>query len=354
MLKKLITSLLSYAIGIAKRSRYIQNVFESPFDLSKYPKKGTFVDSHGDSHNLLEGLRSKIRPGWQRMLVQQKTEVTPEYLERQKTYGELALKKILPIIEALGKSVVGSKVLEVGCHSGGTSFAIAEYGAAEVVGTEFSGYKVKAVDSAEGKYDNRLIEVNEDLLQIRTKLASLFKLKNKVKFVDDDICNSTLPPKSFDIICSWEVLEHVHDAEGAFSSMSRLLNDGGLAIHEYNPFFSLNGGHSLCTLDTLWGHTRLSTSDFEKYLDQLRPQEKNKALAFFKAGLNRMTLYDLRTHLEKAKLEIVSIVPFTKEQHLNMINDKILSQTQRNYPNATLLDLCAPRVYVVARKKMEG
>jgi SAM-dependent methyltransferase len=258
---------------------------------------------------------------------------------------------MLPILDSLGKSVVNSTVLEIGCHSGGTSFALAECGASEVVGTEFSGYKVKAVESDDKLFENRLLEVNDDLLRIRNGLAALFKQNKKVKFVDDDICNSTLTPSYFDIICSWEVLEHLHDTENAFISISKLLKEDGIAIHEYNPFFCINGGHSLCTLDMLWGHTRLSESDFEEYLDKIRPSEKETALSFYKEGLNRMTLSDLRSQLEKANLEIISIVPFTKEQHLRMVDQKTLSQTQLNYPKATLLDLCSPRVYVVTKKK---
>ena len=349
-MKKILIPIISYAIGKAKRNKFVQNLFESPFDLNKFPQMGEFIDSEGNSHTLLNRLRSKIRPGWERMLKRQKTNIDNDYLQKQKSNGEIAVNKILPIIESLGKSIVNSSVLEIGCHSGGTSYSLAEYGASEVVGTEFSGYKVKAVESDEKKFKNQLVEVNDDLLRIRTRLAALFKQNKKVKFVDDDICNSTLTPSYFDIICSWEVLEHLHDTENAFISISKLLKEDGIAIHEYNPFFCLNGGHSLCTLDMLWGHTRLSKSDFEDYLDKIRPNERKKALSFYNEGLNRMTLNDLRTQLEKANLEIISIIPFTKEQHLRMVDQKTLSQTQLHYPKVTLLDLCSPRVYVVTKK----
>ncbi len=350
-MKKILTPIINYAIGKAKRNKFIQNLFEAPFDLSKFPQMGEYVDSYGNSYKLLSGLRSKIRPGWERALTPQKTNINKEYLLKQKSNGEIAVNKILPIIESLGKSIINSSVLEIGCHSGGTSFALAEYGAAEVVGTEFSGYKVESLESDKKMFENRLEEVNDDLQRIRSALAPLFKQNKKVKFIDDDICNTTLTPSSFDIICSWDVLEHLHDTENAFVSMYKLLKEGGIAIHEYNPFFSLNGGHSLCTLDMLWGHTRLSESDFEDYLEKIRPNEKEKALSFYKKGLNRMTLNDLRSQLKKANLEIISIIPFAKEQHLRMIDEKILSQTQLHYPKATLLDLCSPRVYVIIRKR---
>ena len=349
-MKKLVTSVLNYAIDKAKRNKFIQNLFESPFELSKYPKMGNYTDSYGNSFELLNGLRTKIRPGWERMLVSKKTDISKEYLLKQKHNGEIAVNKILPLVKSLGKSIENSSILEIGCHSGGTSFSLADCGASEVVGMEFSGYKVESVKKNGEGIDNQLLEVNDDLKRIRTNLATHFKQSEKVMFVDDDICNSTLKPSSFDIICSWEVLEHLHDTEKAFVSIYELLKEDGISIHEYNPFFCLNGGHSLCTLDFLWGHTRLNESDFSAYLDKIRPHEKERALSFYQKGLNRMTLYDLKAQLENAGLKIISILPFTKEQHLRMIDAEILSQTKSCYPKVNILDLSTPRVYVVVRK----
>ena len=172
------------------------------------------------------------------MLTSQKTTVNKEYLSKQKSNGEIAINKMLTIAESCGKSFANSTVLEVRCHSGSTSFSIADLGASEVIGTEFSGYKVESVEADKQDHESKLVEVNGELKNIRKGLAELFKNSNKVKFVDDDICNSKLPLASFDIICSWEVLEHLHDTERAFASMSKLLKEDGIMIHEYTPFFA--------------------------------------------------------------------------------------------------------------------
>lgn len=349
-MKKILTPIVSYAISKAKRNKFVQNLFESPFELNKFPKIGEFEDSFGHKHELLGGLRSKIRPGWEKMMTAQKTVVNSEYLLRQKSNGQIALSKILPIIESQGKTLSNSRILEVGCHSGGTSFSLAESGASEVVGSEFSGYKVEAVETSKKEFNNKLNEVNDELKNIRTELSKHFKNSSKVKFVDDDICNSTLHPSSFDIVCSWEVLEHLHDPKEAFNSINKLLKDDGLMVHEYNPFFCLNGGHSLCTLDMLWGHTQLNGIDFERYLDQIRPGERDRAYSFYEKGLNRMTLHDLNVYLKEANFDIISVLPFTKEQHVRMVDQDILKNTKQHYPNATLLDLSTPRVYVIAKK----
>jgi len=349
-MKKIITPVIKFAIDKVKRNKFVQNLFESPFDLSKFPKKGSFDDSYGNKIDLFDGLRTKIKPGWERMQSSGNTEISENFLKSKKEGGEIAINKILPIITSLGKTIEDCSFLEIGCHSGGTSFAAADLGAANVIGTEFSGYKVSSVENVDDKFENRLEEVNDHLKQMRKKLAKLYKHSGRVSFLDDDICNSKLQPSSFDVVCSWEVLEHLHDPEAAFKSIYNLLKDDGISIHEYNPFYCLNGGHSLCTLDFLWGHTRLSDNDFEKYIDQLRPDEKERALSFYRNGLNRMTLSQLDVYLKNAGLEIVSIIPFSKEQHLRMIDFEILTQTQKHYPSVTMQDLSSPRVFVIVRK----
>ncbi len=54
----------------------------------------------------------------------------------------------------------------------------------------------------------------------------------------DDISKSFLPDNSFDIITSWETLEHIVDIDSALANIKRILRSGGIAIHQYNPFFS--------------------------------------------------------------------------------------------------------------------
>lgn len=349
-MKKLLTPLITYAIDKAKKNKLIQNLFESPFELEKYPKMGTFTDSFGDEYELRDGLRTKIRPSWRKMLEDAKVDLSDDFLNRQMDHGRIAVEKMSPVIESMGKNINGSNILEVGCHSGGTSFALAENGASYVMGTEYAGYKVEAVDMESSEMENQLIEVNDDLNLTRERLADKFQIHSSVEFQDDDICSTRLPKNSFDIVMSWEVIEHLHDTGAAFKSMYEVTSPGGIMVHEYNPFFCLNGGHSLCTLDMLWGHTRLSNEDFARYLDELRPQEKERALSFYRKGLNRTTLADLNDEVSSAGWSDIAIIPFSKEQHLRMIDQDILRQTRRHYPKVTLQDLCTPRVYVIARK----
>jgi SAM-dependent methyltransferase len=182
------------------------------------------------------------------------------------------------------------------------------------------------------------------------RLKSIYSITDNVEFRDDDICKSSLEPNSFDVVCSWEVLEHLHDPKQAFNTISKLLKIGGISIHYYNPFFCINGGHSLSTLDFLWGHVRLNEQDVIDYIEKIRPNETERAISFYKNGVNRMTLTDLENILSESEMKVLDIIPFTKEQHLRMVDEQTLTQSMNNYPNIKLLDLAAPAVLVITQR----
>jgi SAM-dependent methyltransferase len=154
-------------------------------------------------------------------------------------------------------------------------------------------------------------------------------------------------------VMSWEVLEHLTRPEDAFRQIARILKPGSFAFHEYNPFFSMNGGHSLCTLDFLWGHARLQAADFEKYLEEIRPSEKSVALSFYRNNLNRMTLSELEHYVQQSGLSLLSLLPQWMKNHLTLVRSESLSQCNRVYPSAELIDLISPTVWVLLRKKDE-
>jgi hypothetical protein len=132
--------------------------------------------------------------------------------------------------------------------------------------------------------------------------------------------------------------------------MARLLRPGGLMYHDYNPFFSSIGGHSLATLDFPWGHARLDPSDVERYLREMRPAEAEQGLRFYRENLNRMSLAGLREAIAAAGLEIVVIEPWHDRRLVRQATAAILAEVRRTYPTVTLDDLLATFVSVVARR----
>ncbi|MCB2194275.1 MAG: class I SAM-dependent methyltransferase [Bacteroidetes bacterium] len=346
-MKRLKNRILKLVIDKAKRSKIVQSLFEAPINVSSLNKFGEFTDQHKNTFNLYDGLRSKLRPGWERMFEKKEKLYigNSSWYQKKVESSRITVKKVIPIIKTFTSGLTDKKILEVGCHAGAVSYALAENGAKEVVGSEFSGYKNDSLGEERNKN-----EINNELRLQREKFSKYFDFNQKVRFVDDDICNSALPSNYFDIVCSWDVLEHLNQPEKALRNIAKVLKSGGIAIQEYNPFFSLNGGHSLCTLDFLWGHVRINNDDFLRYLKTHRKNEVEKAYPFFVDGLNRMTIKDLKTYSQNTGLEVLSLFIFTKEQHIRMLNREILEQSQNIYPHLKPDDLVAPRIIVVHKK----
>jgi hypothetical protein len=132
--------------------------------------------------------------------------------------------------------------------------------------------------------------------------------------------------------------------------MARLLRPGGVVYHDYNPFFAENGGHSLVTLDLPWGHARLDADDLERYLREVRPSEADQAGRFYRESLNRMTLADLRAAISQARLEPLAIVPWFDRSLIKRMPSTAVADVQSNYSTATVEDLLATFVVVIARR----
>ena len=132
--------------------------------------------------------------------------------------------------------------------------------------------------------------------------------------------------------------------------MHRILKPNGIIFHQYNPFFSLNGGHSLCTLDFLWGHCRLNENDFHRYIHEFRENEYQLASSFYLNSLNRLTISDLEKASKKNGLEILALVPFVKKAHLSVYQNNFYQQIRQHYPAVKQIDLISPVVWVLQRK----
>lgn len=347
----MIYKIINYLVKKLKKSHYVQSLFFAPINLKSMPVFGTFTDSFGNSFKLYSGFRTKLKPDWKSFVENQgkKFQTSIDFFQNNKKDCQLSLNRIIPIAHSFSKVIENSSILELGCHIGGISYLLADMGAKEVYATDFAGYKASASDSNNNS-EKVLNEIDNELNNARCEYGKLFKNSSSVKFFNDDICNTKLPESHFDLIISFDVLEHLSSPEKAFANISRILKDDGIAIHDYNPFFSLNGGHSACTLDFPWGHTRLSEADFSRYIKENRPDEENLDISFYKNGLNRMTINKLIKISKENNLEILSLIQFTKEQHIGLLNDEVFSQSKKIYTDITVADLVTPRIIVVLKR----
>jgi SAM-dependent methyltransferase len=347
----IIKGIAGYAIAKAKKSRLMQSLFEAPIDLKTMTVKGRFIDNSGIEFILYNELRSKIKPGWENMFKKSNGQLnsSPEIIAANAKNGRLTVERIMPLINTYLTSLKCADILEIGCHYGSVIYSLCGYGANSLTATDYSGYKASSVDK-EHNAGKPSESIDDELTRIRKEVATHFPKAETVKFYDDDITDSKLPSDSYNLIISFDVLEHIKNPLMAFEHINRILKPGGIAIHEYNPFFSLNGGHSACTLDFPWGHVRLKETDFSRYIKEIRPSEYNKSISFYTEGLNRMCLADLKSFSIQAGLNVMSVVEFGKEQHCRMLDSEIYNQCLRNYNNISLSDLVTPKILVIQQK----
>jgi 2-polyprenyl-3-methyl-5-hydroxy-6-metoxy-1,4-benzoquinol methylase len=346
-------------LGLGKLFWYFYGLLQesSSKDSSKNSKVdkvfGFFTDSYGNQTELYSGLRDRIKPGWQAMFHPASASVpmSPDAcLAKIKSWRD-NLERVDSFLRIYALSFDKKDVVEIGAHDGSTAYALAEAGAKTVLATDMAAYYI--TQSPNGVVtEDAIAAKNEDLARLRDAYGkSVDKLTaQRVVFLEDDICSSSLRSASADAVMSWEVLEHMTRPEEAFRQIARILKPGGFAFHEYNPFFSINGGHSLCTLDFLWGHARLQDTDFERYLEKLRPAEEAVSISFYRNNLNRMTLCELEHYAKQAGLSLLCLLPFCSKKDLAQVRYETLSQCKHIYPSVGLLDLISQTVWVILKK----
>jgi SAM-dependent methyltransferase len=345
------------SIAFGLRQKRIRRLVEAELPGQRLPLMAVdqtsrfFVDRHATKHPLDSRLRDRLKPGWRAML----DPATPTRLPSMEALKDRSRKAADAVLEAnqvvatvTGRSLTG-RLLEIGCYDGAVAFQLARREGARVVASDLARYYVVQQTGRPNEGDLETAQATLAARRERARLAAGIE-PDVVQFVEDDVTASSLEPNSFDAIVSFEVLEHVASPGAAFAAMSRLLVPGGVAYHEYNPFFSVLGGHSLCTLDIAWGHVRLEPVDFERYLTEIRPAESDQALRFYRENLNRLALLDLRLAVSHSGLELVALLPWLDRVLVPDLTPQILSEAQRAYPAVTVEDLLATMVSVVVRK----
>jgi SAM-dependent methyltransferase len=318
---------------------------------------GSFITTDGVNISLVKGLRDRVKPGWQSMLAPAPEKLdlpSRAYVSSRYHSWQIKVDNIEKFLNTQSLSLSGKRLMEVGVYDGVSAFALKKYGRDMVIATDMAAYYINQTQN--GKISDEAVSAKNDELHKRRdqfRNESAGSEDCEVIFKEDDICDSSITSESMDVVLSWEVFEHIVEPEKALSEMYRILKPGGFMFHEYNPFFSIDGGHSLCTLDFLWGHARLNEDDFMRYLEVIRPAEKDLSLSFYKNNLNRMTIADLRRYLQEAGFTTRLLLPWPKTSHLNLLEADTLTEVVRHYPTACITDLISPTVWVLSEKKVD-
>ncbi len=267
----------------------------------------------------------------------------PETIVRQ-IPGVLARVKLgQRALELFGGRIAG-RVLNLGANLGHEALCLAGLGADEVVGTDhghlFTGDLGRRQARTLGMLRHRIGK-----LGFPPRAADV-----PVRFLHDDITRTSLEPGRFDLIVSWQTLEHLIDLQRAFACMHALLAPGGMCFHEYHAFFGLDGGHSFCTTDIAWGHVRLDRDELAEYLATRTPGSREAALDFYDRVLNRCTQRQVARAAEAAGFEVLLLLPRTRTDDLMLLTQDTLRQARRHEPEVEVVDLVTRMVRLVLRK----
>jgi 2-polyprenyl-3-methyl-5-hydroxy-6-metoxy-1,4-benzoquinol methylase len=116
-----------------------------------------------------------------------------------------------------GRLLAGARVLEIGCGSGTFAAWMAESGAAEVVGQDFSAVPISHA-TERFRHDNLTFSVGN------------------IEAID-------APAESFDLAVSCETIEHVPHPAKAVAELARVLRPGGTLLLTTPNYMSLSGLH---------------------------------------------------------------------------------------------------------------
>jgi len=250
--------------------------------------------------------------------------------------AENMLRRVIPH----GFRVRNSRVLELGCGRGYSTFALGGFDIAEAVGMDSS---LKTYYSVAEQHRVRHYFLSKMGVPERT-----------IRFEEGDVQLLPFKDGTFDLVYSFSVLEHISDPNAAFCEMHRVLKPGGFACHSVDPWFSPQGGHSMCILDFPWGHVRLRDAEFEKYITRYRPHESVYALDFYHNSFQspRLTIGRMESLIIETGFEIVEWreSKTAYENHYPFLNSDVLAESQRRSPDVTVRDLMTSSYSMVLRK----
>jgi ubiquinone/menaquinone biosynthesis C-methylase UbiE len=244
----------------------------------------------------------------------------------------------LRALEAQGLDPSTAQALEIGCATGYLTFALAAEGVARAVGLDkkLHGY----VGALERPRMQTLLVPSEG---------------SDPRLVEGDATAMPFDDESFDVVLSVTTLEHVSQIPEVFREIHRILRPGGLTLHVVDPWFSPRGGHSLCLLDSPWGHVRLAPDDFDRYVDTYRPFEAAEAKRFYREEFQvpRLTQAAMQRIVIDEGFELVdwqgSGVRY--RDHLPLLDRELLSDCLRLHAAMSVEDLWTD-IYTLTLRKL--
>jgi ubiquinone/menaquinone biosynthesis C-methylase UbiE len=312
------------------------------FKISNFPIYDYFKNDSGETVSLHKNLRSFVTPNWEKKFIQQVVNgkvVNSMFdfdLDLARIEYQLFFNYLDKTLMTFNTNLNHKKVLEIGCGNALLSHLVKEkYPQSQIVASDIDSY-----------YDH--LDKGTDIIHARDKVKNAFDFS--IDYETDNITKSKFEDNSFDYIISFTVLEHIDNIEEAFKEMNRILKPEGLCFHIYNPFFSYNGAHAVCSNDHPWGHCVLTSKEYDRFIDEIYPQYSKISKSFYQNDLNKKSLSEFKKAMDESGFSVSTLIPETNLNVMQLLLPNTLEMTIRNYPNADLTDLLTNSAIVILKK----
>ena len=249
-------------------------------------------------------------------------------------FKKLNLKRINFLNSKIKRKInINSNILEIGYISGGHS----------IMAFQELGFKSFGIDNFyDGNFSNHCLPYKDVKNQLNSNST----------FIVGDISKRNLGYENkFDLIYSTSVLEHLIDIDKSLLEMNNLLKDDGIIFHNYNPYFCVDGGHSLGIGDSPFMHLQLSHKEYISYLKENRPFESEIAINWIDQNMNqKVSQKIMKEKIVKAGFEILYFDSFNYRAHNIDLTPKIYNNIKKNYEFLNKDDLLGVSVTFIAKK----
>ncbi|HYM20962.1 MAG TPA: class I SAM-dependent methyltransferase [Candidatus Kapabacteria bacterium] len=199
-------------------------------------------------------------------------------------YG-LGREYIAPYLKSNGVVLSGSRICEIGCGEGGVLAALAQEGAAEVLG----------------------IDIRQSALESSRKGFDAMGLHGE--FAVHNITAEAPPPQwkeHFDFVTLRDVIEHLDDTDVSLRNVMQFVKPGGWLFIVFPPYYSPFGAHQHLLDNTMGKLPYLQTMPdaiFTKAYKNARLQIDVDEVSRLRNI--RLTIAKMRRAIKNAKLELV-------------------------------------------------